>query len=85
MIQHSASLSDVLAVPSERFPFLKDDGGLRRRPRKLLTATQSKRLHEVLLRTHFPTTEEREAIAKELNLTPRKGKWRYDGCYWWLC
>ncbi|PWN43256.1 hypothetical protein IE81DRAFT_346667 [Ceraceosorus guamensis] len=55
-----------------RFPFLREDDGVHRRPRKLLTARQSAVLHKILERTYFPSTEERIAVARELHLSPRK-------------
>ncbi|WFC99568.1 hypothetical protein MYAM1_002313 [Malassezia yamatoensis] len=43
-----------------------------KRARTLLTAEQSRVLHEVLQQTSFPSTQMREAVAAKLGLSPRK-------------
>ncbi|WFD44045.1 hypothetical protein MPSI1_002710 [Malassezia psittaci] len=43
-----------------------------KRARTLLTAEQSRVLHEILQQTSFPSTQMREAVAAKLGLSPRK-------------
>lgn len=59
-------------IPLEdRFPFLREHTG-RRRSRQLLTPEQTTVLLKILEHTMFPSTAVREAVARDLGITPRK-------------
>ncbi|PWZ01801.1 hypothetical protein BCV70DRAFT_51644 [Testicularia cyperi] len=49
-----------------------------RRSRQLLTAEQSKILFQILQKTHFPSTQVREDVAKQLGVSPRKVQVSFD-------
>ena len=70
--QSFRSASRGTPTASHHYQSARELAAARKRDRRLLTPEQTSVLYKLLQKTHFPTTEVREAVAKQLGISPRK-------------